>query len=787
MGRLLYSRPPAPDSGVTCPFLSSARFRSGSRSRSRGLRKRTREVEDSRVKPDLDRAATTGRTCLVAMLLVLSVALSVAPAATAQTEAELVSGLEWVQARMAEGRWPSAKTRLVQLLDEHRGADYARARRIEVSEHMQRCQFHLKHRPPRAGDLISGELVRQSRRTGSLTLRYTPETLDDFTPPIGAMRGRFHPMVLTGPYAIDIRGSDYPAEPGGVQVFVNENEGSVIAVICGGAAAATTRTSPMGIYRLLANGEQEDLTEPAPSPAVAGRRYAVSVQVGNTSIRVLLDGKVLMQAGKPGGEFGRFGFVDRSFVELVAEGPTGSGWLEGKVDAKRQEQKVRFERMYEPRVDLPEWLFEPPGATAAPSEARRHYPGAIRAEHVPALDRAAGLIADHELVEARQYLQGLSRRQMSRAARAYLMALCEIGLGNAEAALAWCNESCREDADFSDSHMLRARALARLRKTDAAIAELRALLERDPAYGHAYTKLTLLLLESGQLDHAKSVVLAGRTSGAEVPEINALDRMLTMALHGPDWHRTWEHTTTNYHVSSDVNRRVCIDAARLLEQAYSVYQAHLGRAPRTTQPFRVFLFSGEAGYQKYCAQTLGSTQPHTMGLYSPALKQLLIWNVPDREQMLETVRHEGFHQYLDRVMSDPPPWLNEGLAMYYEAVPPGEERPLGGLVRNDLLAALAPDRLPPLAEFTAQDAERFYADAEQNYPLSWALTHFSRQTTPARRLLFRRWFDALRDGQSNAEALRTALGTTSITELERDFRAHVELLRSRMPSARAPR
>ena len=59
-----------------------------------------------------------------------------------------------------------------------------------------------------------------------------------------------------------------------------------------------------------------------------------------------------------------------------------------------------------------------------------------------------------------------------------------------------------------------------------------------------------------------------------------------------------------------------------------------------------------------------------MGLYSPALKQLLIWNQPNRKKMLETVRHEGFHQYLDGVMSDPPPWLNEGLAMYYEALPP---------------------------------------------------------------------------------------------------------------------
>ena len=34
--------------------------------------------------------------------------------------------------------------------------------------------------------------------------------------------------------------------------------------------------------------------------------------------------------------------------------------------------------------------------------------------------------------------------------------------------------------------------------------------------------------------------------------------------------------------------------------------------------------------------------------------------------MLQTVRHEGFHQYLDRLVSNPPVWFNEGLAEYFE-------------------------------------------------------------------------------------------------------------------------
>jgi hypothetical protein len=34
--------------------------------------------------------------------------------------------------------------------------------------------------------------------------------------------------------------------------------------------------------------------------------------------------------------------------------------------------------------------------------------------------------------------------------------------------------------------------------------------------------------------------------------------------------------------------------------------------------------------------------------------------------MLRTVRHEGFHQYLDRMLPETPVWLNEGTAEYFE-------------------------------------------------------------------------------------------------------------------------
>ena len=46
--------------------------------------------------------------------------------------------------------------------------------------------------------------------------------------------------------------------------------------------------------------------------------------------------------------------------------------------------------------------------------------------------------------------------------------------------------------------------------------------------------------------------------------------------------------------------------------------AALERVPRTgADRFRVYLFSGEAGYQAWIKDVIGDIPPHTAGIYSP--------------------------------------------------------------------------------------------------------------------------------------------------------------------------
>jgi len=104
----------------------------------------------------------------------------------------------------------------------------------------------------------------------------------------------------------------------------------------------------------------------------------------------------------------------------------------------------------------------------------------------------------------------------------------------------------------------------------------------------------------------------------------------------------------------------------------------------------------------------------------------------DRDATLDTLFHEGFHQYLHELCTDPPTWFDEGMAEFFGAVrwrPDG--RPVVRLqVRRlqELRHHLRdfPERLPDLDELMLMPKVRFYERdaAGLHYAMAWSLCHF---------------------------------------------------------------
>jgi hypothetical protein len=233
-------------------------------------------------------------------------------------------------------------------------------------------------------------------------------------------------------------------------------------------------------------------------------------------------------------------------------------------------------------------------------------------------------------------------------------------------------------------------------------------------------------------------------------------------------------------VKSDIDQAICIEAAKVLEESYRSYGIRLAPVPGIEKrKFAVLLFAGEAGYLDYVRDTLLSAPESTAGLYSFLLKQLLIWNVPDRSEMFRVVRHEGWHQYFDRLASVSPIWFDDGMAEYYELADLyGGEWKEGQVHGPHVRMLNASDfKWLPLQSLLDMERKEFQEhDVAQHYAQSWAVVHYLRQGPKDAQEIFRRFWSALIGGKTREQAMQEAFGATDVVALQESVRRHVRSL-----------
>jgi len=150
--------------------------------------------------------------------------------------------------------------------------------------------------------------------------------------------------------------------------------------------------------------------------------------------------------------------------------------------------------------------------------------------------------------------------------------------------------------------------------------------------------------------------------------------------------------------------------------------------------------------------------------------------------MMCTVRHEGFHQYLHRLMEDPPRWLDEGLAQYHEIARREKGKWIVGQRHPEISKSLKYMGLIwiPLDRFLCMGDTEFMKDqlaASINYIQSWAFVHFLMHSTEENRLLFMKLFEILQRDIPTREALHEVFGDIDLSKLQIEFERHVRSLK----------
>ena len=707
-------------------------------------------------------------------------------------EAAFEAGWQVVAGYLADQHWDRARERLLPLLEDHRGAPYVLLRRPQIVDALQRIGFYRLHRPPEPEDLVHGQLVGWRPHSGQIELRYGPSQLADFLVH-DRVRGGFrrldappqardlvlHPAHFTGPCTITIEGQSFaPTDVAPSLVVWTGPDSQVVATLGFRARVVDNqRVHALPSIRSLERGSSRELASDTTAPIETGEPYTVELALEASNVTLSVNGERFLSARRPPGPRGSYGqlgltgFPDLARVTL--EGKIEAAWLEGLADSALQRQWIEFHRRRDPQQDLPEWLRMPRASwdlgLQDPRTVRSVEP-AVR----DALAKLQELIAAEEFEAARQLARSLeAARDPLPAQIAWL--LVESSQGRWSRALERADAILEDEPDLRYVRRFRAAIELSLHDLAAAREHLDHELKLDPGDEWARARLTKLELLAGNLTEVDAALREAARAGRYTPELDDVNRTLTKARNGPPWATTHEYHGGRFVVRSDIDRATCLEASKALNTSLGLFEKWIRPLPRARRdPFSVYLFSGQWGYLSYGSDVFEFAPENTAGVYSPWLRQLLIWNLPEREEMLATVRHEGFHQYLDSLVGVAPMWLNEGMAELFEAADPSSftGRRIPPAPEHVALLQSA-DRLIPLEHFLYMGRTEFMASASLNYAQAWALCHMLFEDSRSGRHLLLDLIDRLSGGETPSEAIDGAFGRQDLEKLDRALAEHV--------------
>ncbi len=133
----------------------------------------------------------------------------------------------------------------------------------------------------------------------------------------------------------------------------------------------------------------------------------------------------------------------------------------------------------------------------------------------------------------------------------------------------------------------------------------------------------------------------------------------------------FEALTENYRVYSNVSQEHAQSTADRLQAYLQVFTQvfHFDTDGLATR-LKVRLFSSKSGYDEYLQRVIKETRDDFVYIhYSDLSKSELVGFTMDDQELYETsLRHQAFVQYLKAFVSQPPVWMREGFAVYFEDI-----------------------------------------------------------------------------------------------------------------------
>ncbi|HEX8195343.1 MAG TPA: tetratricopeptide repeat protein [Pyrinomonadaceae bacterium] len=260
--------------------------------------------------------------------------------------------------------------------------------------------------------------------------------------------------------------------------------------------------------------------------------------------------------------------------------------------------------------------------------------------------------------------------------------------------------------------------------------------------------------------------------------IVALLLLLPSAASAKDaWTRV---RSQNFELTGNASENRIRAVARNLEQFREFFRQQFPQLNlNSSLPLRVVVFDSPESYSAFQPlRSNGSVDTAAAGYFQSGLEaNYIVFPVNEKTALAPgTVYHEYVHFVVHNNLqrADIPPWLNEGLAEYFQTFRAENDRFVLGEAQPALLKLLESETLIPFETFFKTD--RFALQNQGNhgrtvfYAQSWALAHYFQ--TGARHAEFNKFFSLLLAGESVSDAFKTAFRIDSAT-LEKELKDYL--------------
>jgi tetratricopeptide (TPR) repeat protein len=197
----------------------------------------------------------------------------------------------------------------------------------------------------------------------------------------------------------------------------------------------------------------------------------------------------------------------------------------------------------------------------------------------------------------------------------------------------------------------------------------------------------------------------------------------------------YQAESTHYQVYTEVSQEQASEIAARLEAYLELYNNYFHfTLENLPGKFKVRIFSGKNRYDEYLQRIISESREDFVYLHYTDLKksELVGYDKEDTEDFYLSLNHQGFIQFMRAFVANPPLWLREGFAVFFEKSEYDED--YGKVIYKENLSwlptlkkmiagesATAPISMEQLLSMDIEDARE---KIQAFYPQAWGVISF---------------------------------------------------------------